>query len=90
MASDARMTWYHHWLREGFNGIETILANSHSEYCFTSFPGAADICLVAQVYNANRFGFELSPYPEIRRINQLCLEHPAFKAAIPENQPDAD
>jgi maleylacetoacetate isomerase len=85
-----RMQWYHHWLSEGFNAAEVVLAKQSSKYCFTEAPSVADICLVAQVYNANRFNFDLADYPEIRRINELCLNLVAFQRAIPENQPDAN
>ncbi len=32
----------------------------------------------------------LSPYPTILRIERTALEHPAFIAALPKNQPDAE
>jgi maleylacetoacetate isomerase len=49
----------------------------------------ADACLVPQVYNAHRFGVDMGAYPTISRINEHCLQHPAFRAATPEAQPDA-
>jgi len=36
-----------------------------------------------------RFKVDLAPFPTIRRINETCLEHEAFRKAAPENQPDA-
>lgn len=50
----------------------------------------ADMCLVPQVYNANRFQFSMDPYPLIKSITNNCLELPYFKAAHPDNQPDAE
>jgi maleylacetoacetate isomerase len=44
---------------------------------------------VPQVYNARRFGVDLSPYPTILRVESACLALPAFDAARPERQPDA-
>ena len=37
-----RMTWYHHWLKEGFDAIETTLNSHNSTYCFTEQPTAAE------------------------------------------------
>jgi glutathione S-transferase len=49
----------------------------------------ADICLVPQVYNANRFNLDMAEFPNIARVADNCNQHPAFIAALPENQADA-
>lgn len=86
-----RKTWYRYWIDEGFGALEDLLANhpSTGAFCEGDEPGLADLCLVPQVYNANRFEVSLDAYPTIRRINEACLELPAFHDAAPENQPDA-
>ena len=83
--------WYHHWIREEFTALERRLTNDPQtgKFCHGDTPGIADCYLVPQVYNANRFKCDLSPYPTIRRINETCLSMDAFERAIPENQPDA-
>ena len=50
----------------------------------------ADICLVPQVFNANRFDCDLTRFPTILRINETCMALDAFQKAQPENQPDAE
>lgn len=82
--------WYAHWIHEGFGAIEKQLVASAGQYCFADEVSVADICLVAQVYNANRFNVDLSAYPLIRTINDHCLKHQAFIDAMPENQIDCD
>lgn len=86
-----REEWARHWIRTGFDALEPLLAENPStgEYCEGERPGLADCCLIPQVYSANRFGVALDAYPTIARINASCLALPAFKAAHPENQPDA-
>jgi len=86
-----REHWMRHWIATGFAALEEILAGSPStgEFCEGDMPSIADICLVPQVYNANRFSVDLAPYPTIRRINECCLTLSPFQNARPENQPDA-
>ena len=59
-------------------------------YAFGSQVTLADLCLVPQVFNAQRHGIDVSIYPNIARINAQCIEIPAFVAAHPSNQPDAE
>ncbi|KAM4899392.1 maleylacetoacetate isomerase isoform 3-T3 [Sylvia borin] len=48
----------------------------------------ADLCLVPQVANAERFKVDMRPYPIITRINKALLELEAFKISHPSRQPD--
>ncbi len=86
-ASDAQsLNWYQHWIELGFSALEKQLAQSPftGEYCFGDNPTLADICLVPQVANAERFACNLAPYPTLNRINATCQKHPAFIKAQPE------
>jgi maleylacetoacetate isomerase len=91
VGADARDAWTRHWIRQGFAAFEAILVGDAATgaFCHGDTPTLADICLVPQVYNANRFGLDLAPYPTIRAITERCLGLPAFEAACPENQSDA-
>ncbi len=82
--------WYAHWIHEGFSAIEKQLADSAGLYCFGDDVSVADIFLVAQVYNANRFSVSLNTYPLIVEINDNCLQLKAFIDAMPENQSDVN
>ena len=86
-----RDVWVKHWMAEGFAAFEALLEDHPSTgvFCEGDVPGLADCCLVPQMYNARRFGMDLSPYPTMLRIEQACLALPAFDAARPERQPDA-
>ena len=86
-----RMSWYHHWISTGLDALEKMLAGhpDTGSFCHGDSPGFADTCLVPQIFNANRFDCDLTPYPTILRINKNCLELDAFQAASPDNQPDA-
>ena len=78
----AKTTWYHHWLRKGFDALEQLV-NADADYCVGNQLTMADMCLIPQLYNAHRFEFDLSPYPNLTRIEKHCLELDCFKAAMP-------
>lgn len=84
--------WIHHWINNGFSALEEILGRDPrvKTYCFGEKVTMADVCLVPQVFNAQRFGVDMEPYPTLRRINDACLRLDAFKRAAPENQADAE
>lgn len=78
----------------GFVAIEAILADlaPASSPLFaagTLTPSVADIFIVPQVYNAKRFGIDMTPYPHIQAIVDKCSGIEAFKRAEPEAQSDA-
>ena len=84
--------WYKHWIAEGMGGIEGMLAGGleTGAFCHGDTPTMADCCLIPQIYNADRFGCDLSGYPTAMRINASCLKLDAFQRALPEVQPDAE
>ena len=88
---EAKLGWYRHWIAEGFQALEAQLTAEagSGDFCHGNSPSLADICLVPQVFNAERFECDLSPYPMIRRIAANCRALPAFAEAAPEAQPDA-
>ena len=43
-----------------------------------------------QLTNARRVALDLSPFPTLLRIEEAAYRLPAFTAARPENQPDAE
>lgn len=85
-------TWYNHWIASGFAALESLLAGDPrtGRYCHGDRPGLADIALVPQVVNSERYQLDLSPYPTVARIHAECMKLDAFSAAHPSNQPDRD
>ncbi|MDI5919374.1 maleylacetoacetate isomerase [Halomonas sp. LR5S13] len=88
---DTKLAWYRHWIIEGFDALETLLKRElgTGDFCHGDTPTLADLCLVPQVFNAERFACDLSAYPTIQRITANCRALPAFRQAAPEAQPDA-
>lgn len=92
VSEDERTAWYRHWVAEGLDAVEAMLAgpDATGRYCHGELPTMADCCLVPQLYNARRFGCDLAPYPTVRRIDAACRELAAFEAAEPARQTDAE
>lgn len=91
LPADARTQWTLHWIAEGLAAMEAMLASSRDTgtFCHGDRPGLADLCLLPQLYNAHRFGLDLTPYPTLLRIEAACQALDAFDRARPQNQPDA-
>ena len=83
-------SWYNHWIATGFQALERLLADDArtGAFCHEDIPGFADIALVPQVVNAERYRLDLAPYPTITRIFESCMKLEAFAAAHPNEQPD--
>ncbi|WP_395543642.1 maleylacetoacetate isomerase [Neotabrizicola sp. sgz301269] len=89
--ADAQAAWFRHWSRATLDPLETMLAAAPQTgtFCHGDQPGLADICLFAQLLNNRRFGLPHTEWPVLARIQAACMELPAFRAASPEEQPDA-
>ena len=77
------------WITDGFAALEPMVARHGRGFAFGDAPSLADCCLVPQVYNAERFKVDLTPFPAIRAVAARAAEHPAIAAAHPNLQPDA-
>jgi len=84
--------WYKYWIDIGFEALEQQLSRDSDtgRFCHGDAPTLADICLVPQLANARRMKVDLAAYPTLTRIGAACAELPAFIAAAPEHQPDAE
>ncbi len=90
-ATDAqRREWVQHWMRLGFAALEQRLAGQSGDFCVGGQVTLADVVLIPQVFNALRFGVTLADYPRIERVWNHCTQLPAFEAASPARQGDAE
>ncbi|WP_439110202.1 maleylacetoacetate isomerase [Lentibacter sp.] len=86
----AKDAWLTRWLRDGLKACEDLLAqrSTHTEFCYGDTPGLADICLVPQVFSAERFGIRYDDLPHVSAVYAACQKLSAFDNAAPKNQPD--
>jgi maleylpyruvate isomerase len=95
VSDEQKNAWYQHWIAQGFSALERQLevlteqGQRSTGFCIGDKPSLADICLVPQVYNAQRYNCPMDEYPLINEINTHCLSISAFEQAIPEKQADA-
>ncbi|MBM3650175.1 MAG: maleylacetoacetate isomerase [Alphaproteobacteria bacterium] len=89
---EGTFAWSRHWIETGFDGYEATVAGDPKTGAFShgDRPTMADLCLVPQIFNAARFKVDMARYPTIQRIYANCMKHPAFDAAQPAKQPDAE
>ena len=85
-AEPARTDWMRHFIGKGLTAFEVMLAEFGApRYCTSDTPGFADICLIPQLYNADRWGAPLDDMPRIRDIRVACDALPAFAEAHPDH-----
>lgn len=80
--------WIARWIHDGFRAVEQLIDDAG--YCFGPTPSLADIYLIPQVFSARRFNVPLDGFARILRVDALAATHPAFAAAHPARQPDAE
>jgi maleylpyruvate isomerase len=76
--------------REGLAACEALVAKEPGPFCFGEGPTMADLCLVPQLFNARRFGVDVSAYPRLLRAEAAALAMKAFADAAPDKQADAE
>jgi maleylpyruvate isomerase len=92
VSEEAKNAWYRHWVENGFDSLEARLAAEPrvGKLVFGDEPTLADLCLVPQVFNAQRFNIDTQRYPTIQRIYDYASGLDAFARAAPGVQPDAE
>ncbi|WP_171135055.1 maleylacetoacetate isomerase [Ruegeria sp. HKCCD7221] len=77
--------WMRHFIRPGLLAFEALLGGfDQVPYCTGPQPGLADLCLMPQMYNARRWGVDLTDLPRILSVEAACAVHPAFADAHPD------
>ena len=84
-------TWCGHWITQGFDAYEAMLAADpkRAGFSFGDRPGLADVYLVPQVESARRFKLDMARWPLITAVDAACMALEAFQKAAPALQPDA-
>ena len=76
-------SWMQHFIPKGLIGFEGML-KSNGLYCFGDQITMADLCLIPQLYNADRWGVDLAPFSKICVIAENLNKVDAVIAAHPD------
>jgi maleylacetoacetate isomerase len=87
--ADEAAAWMRHWMRTGLEAYLRSIDGS-GRFSFGDTPTLADLCLVPQLFNARRWGMDFAGLERLADIGSAAAALPAFQAATPETQPDAD
>lgn len=82
--------WAARWIAPGFQALERLIERHGAGWSFGAAPGLVDCYLIPQIYSARRFNLTLDAYPRLLAVEAAAEAHPAFQAAHPDRQPDAD
>ena len=82
--------WAERWIAPGFAALEALVVRHGAGWCFGDVPTLADCYLIPQIYSARRFNVPLDAFPRLLAVDSAAAAHPAFAAAHPDRQPDAD
>lgn len=88
ISDEQKMDWIKHWLTRGFESLETLMQKHSGSYTFGNSITLADCLLIPQVFSAQRFKIDLSPFVKVMEVNNRCLQLTDFIKAGPEKQPD--
>jgi len=89
---EEQRAWARHWIERGLSAFEALLekhGSPNSRYCLGDELTMADVCLVPQIYQARRFGADLTRFPRTMRAHDNAAAHDAAIASAPENSPGA-
>jgi maleylpyruvate isomerase len=78
------------YIERGLGALEAIAKTTAGRFMVRDGVTFADILLVPQLFSARRFGVDVERFPTLRRVELECSALPAFEAAHPNAQPDAE
>ena len=89
---DGMKAWAQRWIRSGLESLERMVTTVERDtpFLYADRPGMSEVYLVPQMYNARRWGADLSNCPTLVAADEAARALPAFAEAAPEAQPDAE
>ena len=87
--SAAEQIWIARWITDRLAALEPQIRRYGRGFAFGEHPSLADCNLAPQIYSAQRFKVDLTPFPACLGVWNALSALPAFEAAHPDRQPDA-
>ncbi len=76
--------WAARFIDKGLRAFEAVVSDTSGQFCIGDEVTLADVYLVPQMFNARRFGVDLTDMATLLRIERACLELPAFRDSHPD------
>lgn len=73
--------WMQHFIHAGLSAYDKMV--NGTDYSYGSGVTLADVCLMPQLYNAERWGVDLAEFKNLPKIKATLETIPAFQAAYP-------
>ncbi|KPM39751.1 hypothetical protein AK830_g6832 [Neonectria ditissima] len=80
--------WNRQLMSDGLRAYEAVAEKCAGRYSVGDDFSMADVCLIPAVWNAERFGVDISQFPTVERIAGNLNKHPAVMQGHYFNQPD--
>ena len=80
--------WAKWLMTDGFSAYERLAAPTAGRYSCGDSITIADVCVVAAVWRAARFGIDMGQFPMLRRVFEAMSKEEAVMKAHWKNQPD--
>ncbi|WP_299484253.1 maleylacetoacetate isomerase [uncultured Roseibium sp.] len=82
---EVKVDWMRHFISKGLDAFEQLLNSGGSgPFCFGEDPTMADCCLIPQLYNAERWGVDISSFQRIGEAANAANALTAFQDAHPD------
>lgn len=75
--------WAQHFIRSGLAAYEKIAALTAGRFSVGDELTYADLCLMPQLYNANRYDVAITEFPPLARIAAECEKLPSYQSSHP-------
>lgn len=76
-------SWMQQFIPKGLAGFEAMLTRN-GRYCLGDTVTMADLCLIPQIYNATRWGVDLTAFPKTMEVFRNLERLDAVQAAHPD------
>jgi maleylpyruvate isomerase len=86
---EAASAWARDAIERGLSAVE-VLARAHGgDFLAGDRLSFAEAFAIPQLYNARRFGVDVTPFEKLLEVDARCSRMEAFVRAHPDHQPDA-
>ncbi len=80
----AQKLWAQHWIRHGLEVYESLCSKQAGSFAYGNTLTLADLCLIPQCYNAERYEVDFRVFPTISRIYDSCINLVSLQKSHPD------